>query len=277
MCLLCALCMPTYASSKNCDSKRSTAATITCLKAQVQKHQENLNTAFSDALSGSEEGHQDQIKQSQSAWLSYRDLQCEFHAEAEDHESLKRLENLRCMSNLTRERIQILSGLDVKQDSGSQFGNIPRWMSVLAQDKPNAYWDYDSRIEFNWACEVFQNEEDMYYAMIGFEPSDEGANHVVLGISDSPKTGKPNVKIYDIAVQSCDDETRATDEEPYLCSTNLQFMMRIGENREGCRHALVLDDKKDIRVTVSKAEKDFVVSVTDSRPDLVAADTPDEQ
>jgi uncharacterized protein YecT (DUF1311 family) len=269
--LLCVFLIAAPASAgAKCESERSTAATVTCLKAQHQKQKDSLNAAFAQALADIETDAADQIKAGQSAWITYRDLQCESHAEAEDHESLKRVENLRCLSNLTQNRIEALSVLDADDDqTDSKMGVMPRWMTVLSQDKPNAYWDYDGRIEFDWACaDGLQTKTEIHYAMIGIEPLSDGSERIVLGLSDSPKTGKPRVTIYDIAVQSCEEDTRSTHDEPYICSPTPDLNLRIGENREGCRHAIVLNDKKAITVIISKDEKELVLSVNDSRPKL---------
>lgn len=193
------------AAEEACEKARSSADVMKCLSSQHDVSQEELNKVF-DALSLENSGEAlEALKDLQARWVEYRDRECALETSGLETESLKRLETLRCLQRLTRERIGALQkslnaeGPPVEQ---GETAAPPRWMNALASDYPQVFWAYGAQIEGDLDCDG-ENEH-----MMGGLRSSEDFTEVfpVVSISENPITGRPKAVVIVPDFSSKDDE-----------------------------------------------------------------------
>ncbi|MCB9982958.1 MAG: DUF1311 domain-containing protein [Rhodospirillales bacterium] len=201
------------AAEEACEKARSSADVMKCLSRQHDVSQEELNKVF-DALSFENSGEAlEALKDLQARWVEYRDRECALETSGLETESLKRLETLRCLQRLTRERIGALQKSLNPEDPPEEQGETaapPRWMNALASDYPNVFWNYGAQIEGDLDCDG-ENEH-----MMGGLRSSEDFMEVfpVVSISENPLTGRPKSTVIELGF---DDESDNVDEERVRC------------------------------------------------------------
>lgn len=87
-----------------------TAAMLDCMAAEMQVQDARLNASYQQLLKTSAPTRQEQLKKVQRAWVSFRDLNCDFYAEP-DGGSMVTLSVNGCLLEMTAVRADELSGL----------------------------------------------------------------------------------------------------------------------------------------------------------------------
>ena len=224
-----------------CSKARSSADVMRCLDTQYSEAQKNLNKAFQAITLKAEPETLDTIKKIQNEWLEYRDLECEQETAFLTSESIKRIERVRCLNRLTRERTVALQKTMENEERHVALGESvmaqPRWMNALAVDHPDVFWRYGSRKKGDLDCDNIDE-----HAMLGLRGTSQDNSIVaVIAIAENPMTGRPQSRVLDLEVpEECgflkdiefrtlmlsDPASDHTNEEPTLkvqepCATTL--------------------------------------------------------
>jgi len=88
-----------------CDDARSTAETMECLNQRNQNAQDKLNAIYNDLkLMNIEPDAQKMMDATQQKWVEYRNEHCVWESSLPTVSALKRLYELSCQAELTRQR-----------------------------------------------------------------------------------------------------------------------------------------------------------------------------
>jgi len=228
-----------YELPPQCHDATSTAEQIQCLSTVLEKQQAELNTQYSQLLRSLDGAQAANVKQVQTSWLAYRDLECALEATNTNIASLERLEALKCLYQLTRDRSQTLSRVDQMGQSASQLGTMPRWMNVLGVDNAQIYWDYAGRIESDLNCDGSPE-----YAMSGIELSEQGDVRAVVAIAESGATGKPRTTLTRFTLMMGESEAEMPEGVYRICNPNLAVSLSdyTPEAGQSCRNVLRIED-----------------------------------
>ena len=201
------------AAGDACEKARSSADVMKCLTRQLDAAQETLNSVFDDLSMQNSGEDLVEIKDIQADWLSYRERECALETGDLETESLKRLENLRCLNRLTQARIETLQRSLKTQDDFEALGEAaapPRWMNALANDHPDVFWAYGAQIEGDLDC-----DGESEHIMSGLRSSEDFMEvFPVVSISESPLTGRPKSTVIELGF---DDDSDNVDEERVGC------------------------------------------------------------
>lgn len=210
------------AASINCDKARSSADVMRCLTRENDQAQADLNKAF-DTLSMQKTGEAlTEVKDVQAQWINYRDLNCAQETANLETESLVRLESLRCTNRLTHERIRAIENSLTKDQEVAILGEAttqPRWMNALAEDFPNTYWRYGSRIVGDMDC-----DGDLEYVMSGMRQTKSAGLQPVISISENPLTGRPDSALIPLPLESPVSEAETAVKCGLLASVSFSAM-----------------------------------------------------
>ncbi len=193
-----------------CTDARSTADILKCNIAQNARAQETLNATFTSVLKKQSGETLEQIKNVQSRWLEYRDQQCGLEAEQIEDGSLRRIQELRCLTRVSDERTVALNSFNVVEHvRAGEIAAQPRWMNALAVDNANVFWRYGAVSEVDLDCDG-HNE----FMLIGLRVDDKtGAARSVVSVSANPKTGRPLSTVLDLPISNID---KAAEDETAL-------------------------------------------------------------
>ncbi|MCB1721219.1 MAG: DUF1311 domain-containing protein [Alphaproteobacteria bacterium] len=201
------------AAGDACEKARSSADVMKCLTRQLDAAQETLNSVFDDLSMQNSGEDLVEIKDIQADWLSYRERECALETGDLETESLKRLENLRCLNRLTQARIETLQRSLKTQDDFEALGEAaapPRWMNALANDHPDVFWAYGAQIEGDLDC-----DGESEHIMSGLRSSEDFMEvFPVVSISENPLTGRPKSTVIELGF---DDDSDNVDEERVGC------------------------------------------------------------
>ncbi len=254
--LLCSAPLYAHDTATKCSNTKSTGDQLQCLNTHYEKQQKALNTAFTAALNDLTPGQLKTMKTAQNAWVLYRDLECSFEAVSTENASLERMETLKCLSVLTKDRIHTITMIEDETPT-SQLGILPRWMNVLGKEHPNILWDYAGRIEGDFDCDT-QNE----YAMSGMETTQNGEQKAVIALAESTKTGKPKTQILSLPLEmkKCDKKI------------SLSLINKEGAEKS-CPTSLQVSDGECYTALITSSEKIYALGVNS----LAAIPTPEEK
>lgn len=248
---------------QNCDKARSSADVMSCLNAKYEAAQEELNKAF-DALSmqNSDEALIE-IKDIQARWLEYRTLECAQETAALETESLKRLEGLRCMNRITRERVgAIKNSLKHGEDEvlvGEAALAQPRWMNALAEDFPDTFWRYGGRIEGDLDC-----DGDIEQVMTGLQVSpDTGLSMPIISVSENPSTGRPASAV--VALTPTPPGEGEDTSVPCGFLTDIQYIQKAQEEADQTAEASEAAEVVEAAEEVEMCQNHLIVSAQNCR------------
>lgn len=178
----------------SCEQAEHTADIITCLNRRHDAVGDRLNETFLKILKQYQDTGQDVsvLWDIQKGWLAYRDQECERQVDDVETESLKRVQELDCLTSLTEQRIGILELSFEKDEPPEEQTALPLWMNVVGKDKPRVYWNYSERIKGDLNCDGVQDD-----IMAGMGGTDEDQLDGVIAIAQTPETGRPQVDFFE--------------------------------------------------------------------------------
>lgn len=168
-----------------------------CKTIQNTQAQDALNTIFNKVLKKHEGETLEQIKNIQTEWLAYRNQECTLEADQVEEESLRRIQELRCLTRVTEERIVALDSFDLiePEEKAGEISAQPRWMNALAVDEPDVFWRYGDVIEADLDC-----DEEPEFMLVGLKvDSKTGDSQSVVSVSENPMTGRPLSTVLGVA------------------------------------------------------------------------------
>ena len=205
-----------------CDQTDSTAAAVRCLKRRVDAEQKRLNEVYEKLGKTQSVEALETLKSLQKDWLLYRDGECEWEAAQAETSSLSQVNKLSCVAKLTEDRADVLSLVlsDAEQPGQPrQVGVFPRWMSALAKDNPNVFWDFANFTRGDFDCDG-DDERAMTGVVLPASKTGEQTPFVIVALSENPPTGRPSSQLLTFPVQTIQkDETKDESIQPALCDT----------------------------------------------------------
>lgn len=226
-----------------CPNAQSTADTQKCLKKYLDNSQKRLNSVYKKLTGLVDDDSLDNLKQLQNDWILYRDKECGWEVSLSENPSLKRINELFCLSNMTESRANLLAAIlqDKAENEGQgKFGNFPRWMNVVAKKEPKATWNYKDRARFDLNCD---GDDEFIMSGVSFETTSDPSLYTAvyhISISENPAIGKPSAKIFDFPVSA--EKDSGIDG---LCSLFPDFNLIDNKNGSGdvCASKLELQNK----------------------------------
>lgn len=224
-----------------CKKAASTADIMKCKTARHEDVQNALKTRF-DALVKSKTGDELQVlRDIQAEWLNYRDSECALEADQASEESLRRIQELRCLIRVSEERLMALENLEAAEEPHevTEISSQPRWINALIEDHSEVYWSFADVLEGDFDC-----DDEVEYALTGvrFNKEEPLVQPVVI-ISENPSMGRPQNAVLDIVPKSPEGDAQ----EPAIsCSVSKALVLgEIEEPEEGqCgKHVLIKDQK----------------------------------
>lgn len=199
--LLLILSIPVGAQAPHapCEKAEHTADLVTCLSKQNDIVQNRLNELFLSIVENHEALDKDieVLWDVQKGWLAYRDKECQNQVDAEETISLKRVQELKCIQELTEQRIAILELSFPKQDAEIEQSEIlPLWMNVVAREYPDVFWDFGQRLQTDLDCDGIDD-----HAMLGITTKEQSVG-VVLTVAKTPETGRAETELFTFDVKS---------------------------------------------------------------------------
>lgn len=205
----------TLAVLESCERAKTTADIMNCVKKRHDDAQQELTTLYQGIADALDDESLDSLRTAQKDWITYRDQQCALRVSQAEHESLKRVQELSCLTQLTRDRIRILTFLTSKTPARppEELSAFPRWLNVIADENPDIYWKHSGRLHEDIDCDGVY-EEVMSGLMV--EPGTDNLLHPVISIVNNPPTGKPQTHmiIFDVT----EEETPGA-----LCKTHIDI------------------------------------------------------
>ena len=195
-----------------CTGSDSTAATAKCLNRHLGWAQNRLNKSY-EKLSAALEGENlESLRVLQKDWLAYRDGQCEWESRQTEVSSLERVNKLSCLARMSEDRADLLAAMIVDEEMegyAQKFGGFPRWMNVLAKDKPEVFWSYGKRLRADLDCD--SENEMVFTGLLAGELDDVSTGEgekgpkahgltLMLAIAENPPTGRPQTYILPFVV-----------------------------------------------------------------------------
>ena len=148
---------------RHCEHAQNTTDILGCVKIRHDKAQEKLNTVFEKVL-GQQPADQEEnlstLRAAQKDWIVYRNQQCSWETQQVETESLKRIQELDCLAELTEQRTGVLSS-SLKQEENAEaeteglekYSAFPRWMNVVARENPDVFWRYGDHMRVDLDCD----------------------------------------------------------------------------------------------------------------------------
>jgi uncharacterized protein YecT (DUF1311 family) len=106
-----ALVYPSFASGQNCKNPDTQMAMNVCAARDYEREDKRLNQAYRDLVAKLEQGKREKLRDVQRAWLSYRDLNCDFQSDDYQGGSIYSLIQSSCLAEMTKQRTKDLKAL----------------------------------------------------------------------------------------------------------------------------------------------------------------------
>ena len=197
--------------AEDCDKASSSADVMRCVNQNLEQAQDKLNIVYKTLGAKKTIEELEEAEELQNLWIEYRDQECDAEIESIENETLRRLEGLKCIARLTKERVTALQKTIANQSGTAALGEVspgqnPRWINALSEDYQDVYWHYGGSVNGDLDCDDVDE-----YAMSGIlYNADIDAYENVVAISENPQTGKPrNVLITLSALPQEDGEVAA--------------------------------------------------------------------
>lgn len=215
-----------------CEGIKNTTNLVVCLNKYYGEMKLRLASEFDAIVEALDSDDADDFKEIQKIWINYRDTECAWEMRNEAVQSLKRVKELYCLVRLTKQRQDILRLAQSDLEAQHVYlGITPRWENVLNDIYGDVYWKANSRMKADLDCNG--REENI---ILGMRNTTNGNNHTpsfVIGLVESPATGKPSALIFDIPINA---KTTEQEGNAQLCAQNIEISLRknlaLGENCE---------------------------------------------
>ncbi len=245
-----------------CDRIVSTASSISCLKKQLQSNQNDLNIIYDEYVEKLELESLGEFKDLQKTWLNYRDAECMWEAQQPVETPLKLAQELSCMNELTQDRIDVLNSVYEKKKVNNKIiepGSLPRWMNVIAKEKPDIFWNYGVRLSNDLNCDDTKEFIMQGVQTLAVERDEKElfSKHTIIAIAENPMVGKPKITYFkaldDSGLGNCSalyDVDVVTEEKikAGACKT------RIDLTAKDCQTQTILWNGKSFQLDVKELE-----------------------
>ncbi len=97
-----------------CDEPQTQTEMNICANEDFERADAALNDVYGAAISGLSPAHRTALKEAQRAWIKYRDLACQSYGLMAEGGSMASMLVSNCLSEVTRQRIEILKDQAVR-------------------------------------------------------------------------------------------------------------------------------------------------------------------
>lgn len=204
-----------------CEGIKNTANMVVCLNKYYEEMKLELSGHFDAVLSTLPADEADRLKGTQKLWINYRDAECAWETSNETVQSLKRVKELYCLVRMTEQRQNILrlAQSDLETQHAYQ-GITPRWENVLNDIYGDVYWKANSHMKVDLDCNG--RDENIILGMRSATSGPDQTPSFVIGLVESPSTGKPSARIFDVPINA----SSADENNPQLCAQNIEISVR---------------------------------------------------
>ena len=205
-----------------CDGIKNTANMVMCLNKYYEERRHELANEFDALLDVLPAENASDFKETQKLWVSYRDSECAWEMRNETVQSLKRVKELYCLLRLTEQRQDVLRLAQGDLEAQHAYQGItPRWENVLNDIYGDVYWKANSRMKADLDCNG--RDENIIIGMRSAANSDDQTPSFVIGLVESPATGKPAARIFDIPVKVAE---AGADMSAPICAQNIEISVQ---------------------------------------------------
>lgn len=102
---------PALAAAQNCKNPDTQMAMNICAARDYEREDKRLNQTYRDLVAKLEQGKRDKLREVQHAWLSYRDLNCDFQSDDYKGGTIFSLVQSSCLAEMTKQRTKDLKAL----------------------------------------------------------------------------------------------------------------------------------------------------------------------
>lgn len=92
------------AVAQNCRNPETQMAMNICAARDYEREDARLNKNYRDLMAKLELARRDSLRETQRAWIAYRDLHCDFQAAPNEGGSIYSLVRSSCLADMTRQR-----------------------------------------------------------------------------------------------------------------------------------------------------------------------------
>lgn len=103
-----AFLFPSFAAAQNCKNPDTQLAMNACAARDYDREDKRLNQTYRDLLTKIESAKREKLREVQRAWLSYRDLNCDFQSADYEGGSIYSLVQSSCLGEMTKQRTKDL-------------------------------------------------------------------------------------------------------------------------------------------------------------------------
>lgn len=103
-----ALFYPTFAAAQNCKNPETQMAMNVCSARDYEREDARLNKTYRDLVAKLESAKREKLREVQRAWLSFRDLNCDFQSADYQGGSIYSLVQSSCLTEMTKQRTKDL-------------------------------------------------------------------------------------------------------------------------------------------------------------------------
>lgn len=221
-----------------CAHIESTSDAANCLMKELEDASERLNKVFVKIKQSQTEEKTSEVKNAQISWNAYKNEHCNWISKQKENPSEQHLGLISCKTDVTEKRIDSLSrALHTDKQTPTEYGDLSRWMNVVAFDYPDIFWQYHKRMRTDLNCDGTDE-----WIMLGNKIQTKDNTQQIdftLAISDNPKTGRPRSELFTIPL----DESSAA---PHLCSPNIKIVANTDEivEKTQCATHLKISDNQ---------------------------------
>ena len=230
-----------------CEGIESTSDAVICLKERLKDTESRLQKVFEATTKQKDKKAQDKLITSQKQWNEYKKQHCEWEAKNAPSPSEEHLTSMSCKTLITEQRIDVLNK-QLHQDTTQpiEYGQLPRWLNVIAYDYPDVFWQYNKRIETDLNCDGSKewimigtslNRNDQKSAKKEDHKSENDlyAMDFVITIAENPKIGRPQSQLFKIPLSQ-------TVTGAHLCNPIVQLENNQISGNKSCSSSIEISD-----------------------------------
>jgi len=215
-----------------CNEIKNSNDLVKCLDGYYEKTKTSLAATFQQKLDSVDKANGQKLRDAQKSWIAYRDSQCEWEAENEKTESLKRVTQLYCLVRITEVRDNILSvALENLQEKQKFHGVTPRWENVLAEDFKDIFWRKNANIQSDINCNGRRAN-----TVVGVRLGKNKTPQYVIGFVEGSSTGRPTATLFDLP----ENEEIADGEPARQCGDAILIQFTPANPKEECKQSEIV-------------------------------------
>lgn len=235
-----------------CQDIESTSDAAKCLKDHLKDAETRLQSTFNSLSQKLDEESAKRLLNAQKYWNNFKVEHCDWKVSNSETPTEKHLELLSCKANLSEQRIDALSKeIHASQNNTQEYGELSRWMNVVAYDYPNVFWQYNKRLQTDLNCDgnqewvmlgtALQRQEQKKVEEITKQDKDKkGLNSsflmdIVITIAENPKIGRPQSQLFRIPLNP-------QSQGIHLCNPIIKLVEVTPELDKSCASNITLTD-----------------------------------